>query len=116
MTEPDPLEPPLASPADPPEAQELEDRRYPSTIGGLFYLVVLAATGIGLVIVWREDWRLGIRVIAAALAFAAVARLVLPTRDAGMLAVRHRMFDVVLLGTFAGLLAFLSVTIPDRSL
>ena len=36
------------------------------------------------------DWRLGIRVLAVGLLVAAACALVLPARDAGMLAVRHR--------------------------
>ena len=66
-----------------------EERRYPSTIGGAFYLLVLATAAVGIAIVWSGDWRLGIRCLAGALCFAALLRLVLPARDAGMLAVRQ---------------------------
>ena len=38
----------------------------------------------------------------------------LPARDAGMLAVRHRLVDVVLLGGVGGLLLFLARTIPNQ--
>ena len=90
------------------------ERRYPSTIGGLFYLAVLAAGGTGIAIVWSGDWRLGIRCLAAGLCFAALLRLVLPKRDAGMLAVRSRLFDVVLLGGLGAALFFLAQTIPNQ--
>ena len=43
-------------------------------------------------------------------------RLVLPRKDAGMLAVRHRLFDC---GLYAGLgtaLIALSISIPDQPL
>ena len=115
-------EPPAAVPADDPEEPGApgapvappDERRYPSTIGGLFYLVVLAAGGVGIAIVWSGDWRLGIRCLAAGLCLAALLRLVLPSRDAGMLAVRSRFFDAVLLGGLGAALFFLAQTIPDQ--
>jgi hypothetical protein len=103
-------------PADESERVSAEDdgRRYPSTIGGAFYLVVLAVTGIGLGIVTTGAWRLGIRWIAAALILAALARAVLPARDAGMLAVRHRWWDCLLLAGVGAALLFLAGSIPDQ--
>ncbi len=96
-------------------ASEVEDeRRYPSTIGGAFYLLVLVTGAIGIAIVWSGDWRLGIRCLAGALCFAALLRLVLPARDAGMLAVRNRFFDAVLLGGVGAAIFFLVTTIPDQ--
>lgn len=98
-----------------PEAvEEAEERRYPSTIGGAFYLLVLAVGTAGIGIVWAGDWRLGIRALAAALCFAALLRTVLPARDAGMLAVRNRVFDAVLLAGLGAALFFLAATIPDQ--
>ena len=91
-----------------------EERLYPSTIGGGFYLVVLALSAVGLGIVWGGDWRLGIRCLAGALCFAALLRLVLPARDAGMLAVRNRFFDAVLLGGVGAAIFFLATTIPNQ--
>ena len=85
-------------PEIPPESAEPVGRRYPSTIGGACYLVVLAASGFGLVVTARGDWRLGVRWIAASLLVAAVVRLVLPARDAGMLAVARRRRPCVALG------------------
>ena len=105
MTEPEPEVEPEA-PAE---------RRYPSTIGGACYLGVLIATAVGIAIVFmRDDWRLGVRVVAGALAAAALLRLVLPQRDAGMLAVRHRFVDVGLLCLVGGALFFLAGSIPDQ--
>lgn len=89
-------------------------RRYPSTIGGAFYLMVLLAAGAGLVIVADGNWRLGIKWIGGSLVFAAVVRLVLPAHDAGMLAVRRRLVDVTLLLGVGVLLWFLSTSIPNQ--
>ena len=109
MSEPDP-------PAEPPEPAEDGDRRYyPSTIGGFLYVGILIATGVGIGIVFRtHDWRLGVRVVAGALSAAALLRLVLRQRDAGMLAVRHRLVDVVLLLAVGGALFFLAGSIPEQ--
>ena len=93
-----------------------EERRYPSTVGGAFYIGVLLVTALGIGITVLGDWRVGIRWMAGALLAASVLRLVLPRKDAGMLAVRHRLFDC---GLYAGLgtaLIALSISIPDQPL
>jgi hypothetical protein len=91
-----------------------EERRYPSTIGGAFYLLVLLVAAVGIGIVWYGDWRLGVRCLAGGLCFASALRLVLPQRDAGMLAVRNRWFDSALLAGVGVALFFLVATIPDQ--
>jgi len=98
------------------ESAELGSRRYPSTIGGAFYLVVLAVVAIAIGIVATGAWRTGIRWFGAALLFAAVVRAVLPARDAGMLAVRHRWWDFFLLAATGAALIFLAGSIPDQPL
>jgi hypothetical protein len=96
-------------------ARELEEaRRRPSTIGGAFYLGVLVAAAVGIAIVWSGNWRTGIRVVAGAVLFASTLRLLLPARDAGMLAVRHRLADCLLLAAVGGALIFLAQTIPNQ--
>ncbi len=89
-----------------------EERRYPSTIGGAFYLLILAAMAVGIVAAYIDDWRLGVRIVGLALVAAAVLRLVLPQRDAGMLAVRHRLVDVAILAAMGAALIFLAGDIP----
>ncbi|HWM72493.1 MAG TPA: DUF3017 domain-containing protein [Nocardioides sp.] len=114
MSEP---EPPAESIEPPEEPIEPVERRYPSTIGGAFYIGILIATAIGIGIVYEShDWRLGVRVVAGALFAAALLRLVLPQKDAGMLAVRHRLIDVGLLVAVGGALFILAGTIPDQPL
>jgi len=95
---------------------EPAERRYPSTIGGAFYIAVLLTAGVGIALVVLDDWRVGLRVVAAALASAGLLRLVLPARDAGMLAVRHRFVDVLLLVGVAGAIYYLAGDIPDQPL
>lgn len=90
------------------------ERRYPSTIGGAFYLLVLLAVGVALAVVVWADWRTGITMLGGSLVFAALVRLVLRARDAGMLAVRHKVLDAVLLLVLGGLLIFLAGSIPDQ--
>lgn len=68
----------------------------------------------GLVVASVSDWRTGIRIVSGALAFAAVLRLVLRDRDAGMLAVRNRFLDVGILVLIAGALLALAESIPDQ--
>ena len=72
-------------------------RRYPSTIGGALLPRRAGRVAVGLGITGARDWRLGMRWIAASLLVAAALRLVLPDRDAGMLAVRRRSIDVLML-------------------
>ena len=93
---------------------EEEPRRYPSTIGGAFYLLVLAVVGVAMAIVAAGEWRTGIRLMGGSLIFAALVRLALRARDAGMLAVRHKVLDAAILIVLGGLLIFLAGSIPDQ--
>ena len=110
------MEPDLDPPVDdvPAESAEPGGRRYPSTLGGMFYLVVLGVSAIGLGIVTQGDWRLGVKWIAGALVLAAAVRLVIPAPQAGMLAVRRRSIDVVILAALGVALFFLSTSIPNQ--
>ena len=109
MTSPEPEQDPAAHPDPVPQ-----ERRHPSTVGGALYLLVLLAVGVGLAVTVAGDWRLGVRVLSGALGAAAASRLVLPGRDAGMLAVRHRSIDVTLLAGVALVLWVLTTSIPDQ--
>jgi hypothetical protein len=117
---------PVVDPASAVEAEEESDavaeggpagdeaRRYPSTIGGAFYISILLAAGTALVIATRSDWRLGVQVLGGAVLVAALLRLILATRDAGMLAVRHRALDVFLLTSAGVTLIVLASSIPNQ--
>ncbi len=106
---PESVDPTSAEPVDPDDP-----RRYPSTIGGMFYLVVLVVVAVALGIVALAEWRTGIRLMGGALVFAAAVRLVLSRRDAGMLAVRHKLLDALILALLGGALIFLAGSIPDQ--
>lgn len=93
---------------------EVEGRRYPSTIGGAFYIVILLVVAGGLVAVTFGEWRDGVRLMGGALIFGAVVRLILRARDAGMLAVRHKLLDAFVLSSLGAALIFLATTIPDQ--
>ena len=89
-------------------------RLYPRTIGGACYIVILILATTAIVVATVDDWRLGMRILALTLAGAGTLRLVLRTHDAGMLAVRHRALDVLLLGAVAVALWLLAGSIPDQ--
>jgi len=93
---------------------EEESRRYPSTIGGAFYLSILAVAGTALAIATRSDWRLGIQLLGGSLLIAATLRLILAKRDAGMLAVRNRFLDAFMLTGAGAALIVLASSIPQQ--
>jgi hypothetical protein len=87
----------------------------PQTLGGVVYLAVLAAAMVGLVIVLVGAWRTGLSWIGTGLLVAALARLSFSERGAGMLRVRRRWSDVLML-TLAGVgLIVLAIVVPNQS-
>ena len=103
---------------DLPEAELRPEhpRRYPSTIGGGCYIIVAltAAAGIGLVALGL--WRTGLTVVGCGLLFGAAARLVLPDQQAGMLKVRRKSLDVLLLTGLGTALIVLALVVPEAGL
>jgi len=110
----DEVEPVSAEDMGTEETGDEEPRRYPSTIGGAFYIAVLAVVAISIGIVTTGEWRLGVRWFGGALLFAAAVRAVLPAKDAGMLAVRKRWWDCFLLIATGVALIVLAGSIPDQ--
>jgi hypothetical protein len=88
--------------------------RKPRTIGGVVYLAVLAATVGGLALVALDRWRGGITVIGGALLCGAVARLLIPQDKAGMLGMRPKLVDVLILTGLGAGLVVLAAVIPER--
>jgi hypothetical protein len=101
-------------PGVPGPLPEPEPVRRPSTLGGMVYLVVVAAVAVGIAVTVFGPWRRGVTVVGCALGFAALARLVLRELDAGMLRVRGKAFDVVALAGVGAALVVLAAVIPDQ--
>jgi peptidoglycan/LPS O-acetylase OafA/YrhL len=94
---------------------QAERRRLTSTLGGLVYLVVVAASAVGLLVVAFGPWRRGVDLIGAALLLGALMRVVLRENNAGMLRVRrNRWADVLMLGGVGAALIVLASVIPNQ--
>ncbi len=91
-----------------------EPRRYPSTLGGLCYIVVGLAAAVGLGIVAFGPWRTGVTVMGAAVIGGAICRLVLPDDKAGMLKVRRKSLDVLFTGCLGAALITLAIVVPNQ--
>ena len=76
-------------------------------------LLVLAGSATALAVVAFDGFRLGCSVLGSSVLFAAVARAVLPARTVGLLVVRGRAFDVLVLGALGAALVVLAVVVPD---
>ena len=88
--------------------------RRPQTFGGLVYLVVVAMAFVGLVLSAFGSWRPGVVWIGSGLLLAAAVRLVLSERGAGMLRVRRKWSDVLMLVVAGVALIVLAVIVPDQ--
>lgn len=109
----DPEQPEGPEPGEPEHPGEPEERRYPSTLGGLLYLFMLGGAATGVLVAWAGDWRAGVRLLSLSLLFGAGSRLLVPSHQAGMLRVRHQLVDVALLVAVAAILFVLVGSIPD---
>lgn len=89
-------------------------RLVPERIGGFVYLVLLVLCGVGVVIAVQGDWRDGMRWFALALVGGGAARAVLPDAEAGMLGVRSRWLDAVLLVGAGVAMLVLAGDIPEQ--
>jgi hypothetical protein len=97
-----------------PPLREVAEIRKPSTLGGVIYLCVLIGAMAGVGIAASGAWRTGVSWLAASLIGAAVARVVLPDDNAGMLRVRRKALDAAILtGAGVGLL-LLAASIPAQ--
>lgn len=75
-------------------------------------LTVLGGGLAGLATVALDHFRTGCLVFGLSVAFAALARLVLPARRVGLLVVRSRPFDVLVLSGMAIAIVVLAVIVP----
>jgi hypothetical protein len=84
----------------------------PSTTGGVGYLVVLAMVVLGIMLVAASRWRTGMSMVGVAFVVAFAMRAVLPEDRAGMLRVRRRSVDLLILGGCAAGILVLTVVVP----
>lgn len=89
------------------------DRR-PQTLGGAVYLLVLVAALVGVAISVTGAWRVGVGWVGGSVIVAGLVRLVLPERKAGMLRVRRRASDVVMLLGAGAALVVLAIVVPNQ--
>lgn len=76
---------------------------------------VLAGVLVGFGAVALNRWRLGMLIVGLAFLGGGLLRLVLPTRRAGLLAVRGRGLDVLVLGVLGAAMLLLSAAVPPPS-
>jgi hypothetical protein len=75
-------------------------------------LLVLTGGVSALLVVALDGFRLGCSLLGASVLFAAVARTVLPARRVGLLVVRSRAFDVLVLAAMGAALVVLAAVVP----
>lgn len=97
-----------------PVPEDEGPRWFPRTLGGSVYVVVVAMTLIGLGVTFAGSWRAGVSWMGAALLVGAAARAVLSERGAGMLRVRRRWSDVLMLVVAGVALIVLAVVVPEQ--
>jgi hypothetical protein len=77
-------------------------------------LLVLGGAASAMVIVALDGFRLGCTMLGASVGFASVARAVLPARRVGLLVVRSRPFDVMVLAAMGAALVVLAAVTPGE--
>ncbi|GAA2147887.1 DUF3017 domain-containing protein [Actinomadura napierensis] len=87
----------------------------PHWLARLPYLIVLSGVSGGLVLCALNYFRKGSGLMAAALLFGALARLLLPESQLGLLAVRSRQIDCWTLVILGEMVAFVALSIPPMN-
>lgn len=77
-------------------------------------LIIVAGVVVGLGVAFGGEWRMGALVIGTSLTIGAVERTLLSRRAAGMLQVRSKAFDVILLLAMGAGIIVLAILVPDR--
>ena len=94
---------------DVPEVVAVEPQERKGVLRELPLALIIGGVVLGLVIIGLHHFRWGNLVIAGSLLAGAFFRLVLPTRQAGLLAVRARFTDVVTMSAMGGSLMLLAL-------
>jgi len=86
----------------------------PGMLAWLPYLIVLAGAATGMLIAWQGSKYagLGSALIGASLLVAALARLILPERYAGLLASRRKASDVLGFAVFGAAVLAVAIALP----
>jgi hypothetical protein len=86
----------------------------PSKLAWLPYLIVLAGTAAGMLVAWHGSKYAGrgAALIGASLLAAALARLILPARYAGLLASRRKASDVLGFAVFGAAVLAVAISLP----
>ena len=86
----------------------------PSKLAWLPYLIVLAGTAAGMLVVWHGSKYAGVgaALIGASLLVGALARLILPARYAGLLASRRKASDVLGFAVFGAAVLAVAIALP----
>ncbi len=88
--------------------------RHPTAVGSVLYAGVLVVLVTGLALIATGPWRVGTGVCGGAMVAAGVGRLLIPERMAGLLRVRRRSSDAVLMFLFGAALVVLAVAVPPQ--
>jgi hypothetical protein len=75
-------------------------------------VLVGVVAGLAIALLWEPGWRVGCLVIGGSLGVGAVERIVLPSRDAGLLQVRSKAFDAGVLILLSAAIIVLAVVVP----
>jgi Protein of unknown function (DUF3017) len=84
------------------------------SFGGVLYSAVILAVGFGLALVATGPWRTGVGVCGGALIAAGLGRVAIPERMSGLLRVRRRPADVIIMLVLGIALVILAAVVPDQ--
>ncbi|MGH3355101.1 MAG: DUF3017 domain-containing protein [Nocardioidaceae bacterium] len=83
------------------------------SLGTIAFLACLFLSAIGIVLAAFGSWRQGAGYVGVSLLLACLARFVLPDRMAGLLRVRRKVTDVLLLAALGIGIVVLALLVPD---
>jgi len=84
------------------------------SFGSVLYSAVVVTTVIGLAIVALGSWRVGVGICGGGLVAAGAGRAVIPEKTSGLLRVRRRATDVIIMLTLGIALVVLAAIVPDQ--
>jgi hypothetical protein len=84
------------------------------SLGGVLYSAVVVTVVVGLALVATGPWRTGVGVCGGALVAAALGRAAIPERMSGLLRIRRRPADVIVMLALGVALVALAAIVPDQ--